>query len=143
MANIRSHKARKIKCQLIDRGVDFYCAYCGRSGLKPFRSTKDGEIEESDVVSFDHFIPSSKGGSDEISNLVLSCKSCNQAKKDDLIEKIVLTVENLMNLPPKEPKEEHKKHPTYIHQKNKSEKKKKESEKRYLKIMLELAEMTV
>lgn len=44
------------------------CVYCGKTDV-PFE--------------IDHVIPKSKGGTDRVSNLVLSCHSCNQ-KKDDL-----------------------------------------------------------
>lgn len=45
------------------------CVYCGATN-KPF--------------NLDHFHPKSKGGSDRVSNLVLSCVECNQAKGDKL-----------------------------------------------------------
>lgn len=45
-----------------------HCAYCGKTDV-PFE--------------IDHVIPKSKGGTDRVSNLVLSCHNCNQ-KKDDL-----------------------------------------------------------
>ncbi|MBD2181026.1 HNH endonuclease [Planktothrix sp. FACHB-1355] len=45
------------------------CVYCGVTN-KPF--------------NLDHFHPKSKGGSDRVSNLVLSCVECNQAKGDKL-----------------------------------------------------------
>ncbi|MBE9228559.1 RRXRR domain-containing protein [Phormidium sp. LEGE 05292] len=43
------------------------CVYCGATD-KPF--------------NLDHFHPKSKGGSDKVSNLVLSCVDCNQAKSN-------------------------------------------------------------
>ncbi|MCT7958854.1 RNA-guided endonuclease IscB [Laspinema palackyanum] len=45
------------------------CVYCGATD-KPF--------------NIDHFYPKSKGGSDKVSNLVLSCVDCNQAKSNKL-----------------------------------------------------------
>jgi 5-methylcytosine-specific restriction endonuclease McrA len=45
------------------------CVYCGATD-KPF--------------NLDHFHPKSKGGSDRVSNLVLSCVECNQAKSNKL-----------------------------------------------------------
>jgi len=36
-------------------------------------------LEES---TLDHFVPQSKGGTNDISNLVIACVDCNQAKKD-------------------------------------------------------------
>lgn len=41
------------------------CAYCG---------TKTGRLE------IDHIVPKSKGGTDKVSNLTLSCLKCNQKK---------------------------------------------------------------
>lgn len=45
----------------------FTCQYCGKIG---------GKLEA------DHIIPFSKGGGDELSNLVTSCRKCNRQKKD-------------------------------------------------------------
>ena len=42
------------------------CAYCGTDQVTRFE--------------IDHFMPRSRGGSDAVSNLVLSCRPCNQAK---------------------------------------------------------------
>ena len=43
------------------------CAYCG--GLSGDR-----------VLNIDHVVPSSRGGSDRVSNLALACRTCNEAK---------------------------------------------------------------
>lgn len=45
------------------------CVYCG---------TKDA------TFNLDHFYPKSRGGSDKVSNLVLSCAECNQKKGSQL-----------------------------------------------------------
>jgi len=58
------HDAR---LRLLDR--DKCCVYCG-------------EELSMKTASIDHMIPKSKGGSDDDSNLVLSCKACNDAKQD-------------------------------------------------------------
>jgi len=47
-----------------------HCAYCGRP-LDPFGTWQ-----------IDHVIPSSRDGTDEISNLVASCRRCNSRKKN-------------------------------------------------------------
>ncbi len=47
------------------------CVYCG---------TKET------ALNLDHFHPKSRGGSDKVSNLVLSCVDCNQAKSNKLPE---------------------------------------------------------
>lgn len=46
---------------------NYTCQYCGQVG---------GKLEA------DHIIPFSKGGSDEMSNLITSCRKCNRQKKD-------------------------------------------------------------
>ncbi|HKM00695.1 MAG TPA: Lin1244/Lin1753 domain-containing protein [Sedimentibacter sp.] len=46
---------------------NYTCQYCGQIG---------GKLEA------DHIIPFSKGGSDETSNLITSCRKCNRQKKD-------------------------------------------------------------
>jgi len=53
----------------------FTCQYCGRSA-------KDGAILE-----IDHIIPKSKGGTDDIDNLITACRECNRGKgKESLNE---------------------------------------------------------
>ena len=47
--------------------TDFRCWYCG-------------EVCPEDQMTLDHFVPRCEGGSDEDSNLVPSCRSCNGAK---------------------------------------------------------------
>ena len=45
------------------------CTYCGEE-------IPDGEVEK------DHLIPESKKGTDDDWNMVISCRECNQIKKD-------------------------------------------------------------
>ncbi len=45
------------------------CYFCGKS--MPYNK-----------VSIDHYLPKSMGGTDEVFNLVTSCKSCNGSKKN-------------------------------------------------------------
>ena len=49
----------------------FRCGYCGVS-----------ETQVGAQLTFDHFRPLSKGGTDEISNLVYACHACNHYKSD-------------------------------------------------------------
>ena len=47
------------------------CAYCGGASGDP-------------VLKVDHVVPRSRGGTDQVSNLALVCRTCNEAK-DDLL----------------------------------------------------------
>lgn len=70
--------SKKIRFEVLKRDK-FTCQYCG--------------AEAPDVIlHVDHIHPASKGGGDEIMNLVVSCKDCNLGKKartldDDMILK--------------------------------------------------------
>jgi HNH endonuclease len=46
---------------------DFHCRYCGRSAPRV-------------VLNVDHIVPRSRGGSDDDSNLVSACATCNSGK---------------------------------------------------------------
>jgi 5-methylcytosine-specific restriction endonuclease McrA len=43
--------------------------------------------QPSDRFELEHLIPRGRGGSDRISNLVLACHACNQAKGEQTAEK--------------------------------------------------------
>lgn len=45
----------------------FTCQYCGRSGIE---------------LEIDHIVPVSKGGTNDIGNLITACKECNRGKSD-------------------------------------------------------------
>lgn len=47
------------------------CEFCGVT-----------ETDVGGVLTIDHFQPQSKGGSDDLENLIYSCMSCNQYKQD-------------------------------------------------------------
>lgn len=55
--------------QLVAERAGYCCEYC-RSQLK----------FSMDSFSVEHIVPRSQGGSDELSNLALSCQGCNNAK---------------------------------------------------------------
>lgn len=59
-----SSEAKRKWRQSIKEHWNYQCAYCGS--------------EEN--LTLDHIIPTSKGGSDRITNLVCACKSCNHDK---------------------------------------------------------------
>lgn len=57
----------------IFRRDKFKCVYCDFDG---------SSFKNWAFLQIDHFIPKSKGGSDESANLVTACCICNQMKKD-------------------------------------------------------------
>lgn len=88
---------------LLERDPGFVCAYCAvplALALTDSMTSQeaweaagwelallpDGEgvwqvTDERRLAHRDHIVPRSKGGSDDIDNLVLSCEVCNNAKK--------------------------------------------------------------
>lgn len=68
----------------------FQCAYCGKS---------PPEI----TLECDHINPKSKGGTDDINNLITACFDCNRGKRDIPLDKIPSSMtENLEVLKEKE-----------------------------------------
>ena len=63
----RKRRTRRIVAALIERDGDL-CAYC----RQPF--------DEERPATVDHVVPRSRGGSNELDNLVAACRPCNQAK---------------------------------------------------------------
>lgn len=61
-ASLREQVRQRARCA---------CEFCGIS-----------EIDTGGLLTIDHFQPRSKGGSDEPSNLIYACPSCNQFKQD-------------------------------------------------------------
>jgi hypothetical protein len=51
--------------------ANFCCEYCGIR-----------EIDTGGLLTIDHFRPTSKGGTDDLDNLIYSCVRCNQYKLD-------------------------------------------------------------
>lgn len=60
------------------------CYLCGFELNRKIKNANDPRY-----ITFDHYIPRSKGGSDDLSNLRLAHKYCNQTRGNDLIENIV------------------------------------------------------
>lgn len=61
----------KLRFMVLSRD-NFRCHYCGRDSSE----TK---------LHVDHILPKSKGGKDELSNYITSCKECNLGKHDVLL----------------------------------------------------------
>lgn len=57
---------------------NFTCVYCGRNPK-----------EDGVKLEVDHIIPKSRGGTDDIDNLVTACWECNQGKKDLLNDTLI------------------------------------------------------
>lgn len=69
--NIR--KWKKISKFVFERD-QYTCRYCKRVG---------------GVLEVDHVIPFSKGGSDDLDNLVTSCRTCNRQKKNKTVAEFI------------------------------------------------------
>jgi hypothetical protein len=63
---------RKEKRLAIYLRDEFHCAYCGRA-------LRD---EAAENVTLDHLLARSAGGSNDASNLVTACRSCNCSRQD-------------------------------------------------------------
>lgn len=72
MANVK----RALRFRVLERD-SFTCRYCGASG--------DGVI-----LHVDHVHPKSRGGANEIDNLVTSCFDCNMGKRDRVMDERVV-----------------------------------------------------
>ncbi|MBC8142749.1 MAG: HNH endonuclease [Armatimonadetes bacterium] len=57
--------------RLVRTTYAFSCGYCGVS-----------ETEVGAELTYDHFVPQSKGGTDDAENLVYACHACNEFKGD-------------------------------------------------------------
>jgi 5-methylcytosine-specific restriction endonuclease McrA len=61
------------------------CRYCGLDMKGDMITVKLRKPQSR--ITVDHVIPTSKGGSNELENLVTCCQLCNTKKKDDLLTK--------------------------------------------------------
>ena len=71
----------KLRMQILERD-NFTCQYCGR---------KPPDV----VLHIDHVHPRSRGGKNEMSNLVTSCRECNIGKSDVLLKNLPMAVSRL------------------------------------------------
>jgi 5-methylcytosine-specific restriction endonuclease McrA len=63
----------KLRFEVLKRD-GFRCRYCGRSGAQ-------GEVK----LHVDHVVPVSKGGTNDIDNLVTACEECNLGKSNGVL----------------------------------------------------------
>lgn len=63
---------------------DGKCQYCGSTVI---RGNICEILEAGLQASIDHVIPTNQGGANDISNIVLCCRSCNASKGSKTIEK--------------------------------------------------------
>lgn len=59
----------------------FTCRYCGYVGKNPHAGSRQNPTD----LTADHVVPLSRGGSNELDNLVCCCIRCNNSKSDKLI----------------------------------------------------------
>jgi 5-methylcytosine-specific restriction endonuclease McrA len=62
--SIRNHLSKEQLSEIYAK-TDGKCFYCGKVGK---------------IMAIDHFIPTARGGTDDVTNLVLACGSCNSSK---------------------------------------------------------------
>lgn len=74
-------KARGIRITALLARDGPNCAICGRRLDRKIRNTDDPRF-----ITFDHILPSSRGGTDELRNLRLAHRFCNEARADTPIE---------------------------------------------------------
>lgn len=68
----RKSISKKVRFEIFKRDM-FKCVYCGN---------KAPDI----LLQIDHIIPVSKGGDNDLTNLVTSCESCNNGKRDKSLD---------------------------------------------------------
>ena len=75
MANKRESLSKKIRFEVFKRDR-FTCQYCGR-------------MSPDVILEVDHITPVSKGGNNELINLITSCRDCNRGKGKELLSETV------------------------------------------------------
>lgn len=65
----RKQLSNYVRFQVLKRDL-FTCQYCGRSGVE---------------LEVDHIKPVSKGGTNDMDNLITSCKDCNRGKLNSFV----------------------------------------------------------
>lgn len=69
----------KLRRTVLERD-DFTCAYCGHR--PDFLRIRSAGTRWSSTLHVDHMVPASRGGLDDIKNLVTACADCNLKKHD-------------------------------------------------------------
>ena len=72
MASKRKQIPKSVRFEVFKRDK-FTCQYCGESAPNV-------------ILEVDHITPVSKGGSDDIMNLITSCRDCNRGKTDKKLD---------------------------------------------------------
>ncbi len=62
---------------------NYKCRFCGRGR------------EDNIKLTVDHFIPISKGGTDDFDNLWTLCQECNQGKRDMILKKLTKKISSI------------------------------------------------
>lgn len=69
---------RSLRARLLNRDGNV-CHYCTEEMVDP-KVARNG----SKMMTLEHVVPQSRGGSDDISNLVLACSECNNNRANNL-----------------------------------------------------------
>ena len=80
----RKQLSKKIRFEVFKRD-GFTCQYCGST-------------PPNSVLECDHINPVSKGGTNELYNLITACFDCNRGKSNNKLEKIALSVSEKHNI---------------------------------------------
>lgn len=81
MKRKRASLSKRTRFEIFKRD-GFQCAYCGNTPPRV-------------VLTIDHVTPHSKGGSDDIANLLTACSDCNSGKSDVPLSRRVKQVEEM------------------------------------------------
>jgi len=82
--NLKPKQKRRLMMEIAARVGHWYCTYCGKQ-LTPITNINIPVAHNSNSPTLDHIVPLSRGGSSELHNLCLSCKSCNNDKGDSIL----------------------------------------------------------
>ena len=72
------------RAKLVFAKTDFHCAYCGKKLRQ--RNDSGNTYYTCDDATIDHIVLRSKGGSNNLDNLLPCCRSCNTSKGTKSLE---------------------------------------------------------